>query len=482
MEDMNTKAISLAVGILDSGMKCAIFVKKSTTTKMAVKPETDGSSVTKSILMMLHYVKSVRRRNFDGKDPYFDANGDSPPFFDLLYWHMTSSNTSSLERVGTYDAKAERSHQLIINQSMIYWGGKFTQVPKSVCSESCPAGYRISAIAGRPICCFNCVPCPEGSITNDSDLLDCMKCPADHWSSSKRDHCIPRLMEFLSFTEPLGLTLVSISVFFFLKNASFLWIFIRYRHTPVVRANNLQLSYILLVALMLCFLCALVFMGQPGKATCMFRQIIFAILFSLSVSCVLAKTATLIIAFRATKPNSNLRRWIGSRTSNSIVLVPSFVQFVIGAIWLCTAPSYPDLNTTTMNGKMIAECKEGSILMFYSMLAFLGLLACVSFAVAFLSRNLPDSFNEAKFITFSMLVFLSVWLSFIPAYLSTNGKYLVAVEIFAILSSAAGLLYCIFVPKMYIIFLRPEMNTREYLMNKSAISSKTKIGSNVEVV
>ncbi|XP_069502604.1 vomeronasal type-2 receptor 26-like [Ambystoma mexicanum] len=347
-------------------------------------------------------------------------------------------------------------------------------VPSSVCSESCAPGYRISVVAGRPTCCFLCVPCFDGSISNQSDSVDCLKCPDDEWSNRKRNKCIPKEIEFLSFKETLGFTLVLAAMFFVLNATGVLWVFVRYRQTPVVRANNLHLSYILLAALMMCFLCALIFIGRPGTMSCMLRQVIFGISFSLCVSSVLAKTITVVIAFRATKPNSNLRRLVGSRTSYFIVLVPTLIQSVIGVIWLWTTPSFPELNMKSTNGKMIAECNEGSILMFYCMLSFMGLLACVSFMVAFLARNLPDSFNEAKYITFSMLVFVSVWLSFIPAYLSTKGKFLVAVEIFAILSSGAGLLYFIFAPKMYIIFMRPDMNTRENIVSKSTLSNTNK--------
>ncbi|XP_078518781.1 extracellular calcium-sensing receptor-like [Lissotriton helveticus] len=415
---------------------------------------------------ILHYVKNARMKNSAGSEAFFDAKGDSLPFLDLLYWHMTSSNTSSFVRVGTYDGNAPAGHQFTINISNIHWGGKYTKAPTSVCSKSCPAGGRISAVAGRPSCCFQCLPCSEGTISNHTDSLHCLKCPDDKWSNRKRDGCIPKEIEFLSFEEPLGFVLVLISVFLFLNTTWVLWLFRWYRHTAVVRANNTQLSYILLVGLMLCFLCSLLFIGHPRRVTCMLRQVIFGISFSLCVSCLLAKTITVVIAFKATKPNSNLKKWIGPRTSSSIVLMSSLTQFVIGAIWLWTSPSFPELNTKAIHGKMTAECNEGSFLMFYCMLIFMGLLACICFVVAFLARNLPDTFNEAKFITFSMLVFLSVWLSFIPAYLSTKGKYMVAVEIFAILSSGAGLLYSIFTPKIYIIFLRPEINTRQRLLGK----------------
>ncbi|XP_078518782.1 vomeronasal type-2 receptor 26-like [Lissotriton helveticus] len=344
----------------------------------------------------------------------------------------------------------------------------------SVCSKSCLPGDRISAIAGRPSCCFQCLPCSEGTISNHTDSINCFKCPDERWSNWKRDACIPKEIEFLSFEEPLGIVLVLISAFLFFNTTWILWFFRWYRHTAVVRANNIKLSYILLLGLMMCFLCTLLFIGQPRRVTCMLRQVIFGISFSLCVSCLLAKTTTVVIAFKATKPNSILKKWIGSRTSSSIVLVSCFTQSAIGAIWQCTSPSFPELNTKAIHGKMTAECNEGSILMFYCMLTFMGLLACICFVVAFLARNLPDTFNEAKFITFSMLVFISVWLSFIPAYLSTKGKYLVAVEIFAILSSGAGLLYSIFAPKIYIIFLRQEINARQYLITKSTLYDKKK--------
>ncbi|KAM9324779.1 vomeronasal type-2 receptor 26-like [Gastrophryne carolinensis] len=296
----------------------------------------------------------------------------------------------------------------------------------------------------------------------------CMACKEDEWPDIKKIKCIKRPVELLSFHDVLGTTLTSFAFVFFIFTAFILGTFIKYRETPIVKANNRNLSYVTLLSLMMSFLCSLFFFDVPVVHTCLLQNFTNNVLFALAISSVLAKTMTVLLAFNVTKPTTKLMHimkfLIGPNLHWFVIVLILIGEFGICLVWFVHHPPFPERDSVSKPGILILQCNIGSSVMFYLALGYKSFLALLCFIVAFFAKKLPDRFNEAHHITFSMLICFSVWIGFIPAYISTKGKYMTAVRIFAIFASSFGILGSIFFPKCFTILFRPELNVRESLV------------------
>uniref|UniRef100_A0A3Q3GVD6 Extracellular calcium-sensing receptor-like n=2 Tax=Kryptolebias marmoratus TaxID=37003 RepID=A0A3Q3GVD6_KRYMA len=427
---------------------------------------------TLDLWQLMYYLQKVNFTTSFGDQVSFDENGDALPIYDVMNWLWLPEGRIKVQSVGEVKRSASNGEELTLDESKIFWNFESKQSPRSVCSESCSPGTHVVRRKGEPLCCFYCVPCSEGKFSNETDSLECISCPEDFWSSTQRDHCFPKKTEYLSYYEPLGICLTMASLLGSFICAVVLGIFIHHHSTPMVRANNSELSFLILVSLKLCFLCSLLFIGRPRPWTCQLRHAAFGISFVLCVSCILVKTMVVLAVFKASKPGGGAHlKWFGAVQQRGTVFVLTCVQAAICSAWIVTASPVPYKNTQYHNDIIVYECLVGSIIGFSALLGYIGILAIFSFMLAFLARNLPDNFNEAKFITFSMLIFCAVWIAFIPAYINSPGKYADAVEVFAILASSFGLLIALFGPKCYIILLRPERNTKKAIMVRESKKS-----------
>ncbi|XP_037533759.1 extracellular calcium-sensing receptor-like [Nematolebias whitei] len=318
----------------------------------------------------------LKKVNFsqNGYPVSFDANGDPVAFYELVNWQKRESGSIDLITVGYYDGSLSKGQELHIYRN-ITWVKHGTEIPVSVCSETCPLGTRKVLQKGKPICCYDCIPCPEGEISNKTDSPDCFTCPSEFWSNAQRDACFPKPVEFLSFDELLAIILATFSGFGACLAIITGIIFFRHRTTPIVRANNSELSFLLLFSLTLCFLCSLTFIGAPSEWSCMLRHTAFGIIFVLCISCVLGKTVVVLMAFKATLPGSNAMKWFGPPQQRMTVVFFTFIQVLICTVWLVLSPPFPIKNLTTYKEKIILECALGSVVGFWAVLGYIGLLA-----------------------------------------------------------------------------------------------------------
>ncbi|KAM7412963.1 hypothetical protein PAMA_020380 [Pampus argenteus] len=324
-------------------------------------------SDSQSVSPLLHHLKTVNfTTQFEDK-VYFDSNGEPVPLYDIINWQKDSNN-----------------------------------VPVSQCSAPCPPGSRQARRPGQPHCCFDCLPCADGEISNQTGSTECTKCPEYYWSDKDNVKCIAGIEEFLSFYDTMGIILVALTVLGVVLTTIITTVFHRFRSTPIVKANNSEISFLLLLSLKLCFLCSLVFIGQPSVWTCRLRQAAFGISFVLCLSCLLVKTIVVLSAFRANAPGSRALKLFGPSQQRTLILCTTAPQVCLCTGWLLGAPPFPfrNPNYQALTGKIVVECKEPWPPGFYLVLGYIGLLAFVCLLLAFLGRKLPDTFNEAKLITF----------------------------------------------------------------------------------
>ncbi|KAJ1080370.1 hypothetical protein NDU88_000586 [Pleurodeles waltl] len=160
---------------------------------------------------LLHYIKKVRLRRED-TETFFDGYGNPTARYDIVNWQRDPESIIRFVKVGSYDSSAPAGKTLIINASAIQWAAGITEIPTSVCSPSCLNGFRRVIIRGKPTCCFQCVPCLSGEISNPTDSNECISCPWDQWPNDKLNICIPKATEFLAYEEPFGAVLATSSI------------------------------------------------------------------------------------------------------------------------------------------------------------------------------------------------------------------------------------------------------------------------------
>nr|XP_014350144.1 PREDICTED: G-protein coupled receptor family C group 6 member A-like [Latimeria chalumnae] len=380
----------------------------------------------------------------------FDSKGDSTLGYEILVWNITRRNVTT-EVVGEYIIP----DRISINQHI----KAFTNITRQLsvnCSKSCPAGYKLKK-KSNPICCYECDPCKENTFSKGGNATECSACNSSYeWAPKTSDKCMKRIELFFGWSDGFAITLATLAAIGILIILVIMVIFTVNLKTPVVKGAGGILCYVMLSSLLISFCSVGLYIGKPKDAICKVRQPLFGISFSLCFSSILANLFQIYVGFTFDKASKNELHKFNKPLP--IIVCGTAIQVVICTIWLVIKPSSAKIDRAKFAKEILHKCEEGSFVPFGVMLGYIALLALVCFLFTFKGRHLPDLYKNGKFNTISMLIYLSVWMCFVPVFISTDGKYVPAVETVAILASNYSILCCHFFPKCYIIFFRKEIN------------------------
>ena len=413
----------------------------------------------------------------------FDKNGDGVGRYDIINLQGKNRHNETFLKIGEYDGK---TGLLKIDSHRIHWPGGVTSPPVGRCSLECPPGT--FKVVMKPLCCWECKVCPSGSISNMSGVSTCTQCHSDTIPNDNKTKCIAVPTIFLHWDSAWARVLSGTMILCELACVVTVGVFLGYKETPIVKAANREISFLLLFGLMIGFSVPFAYIGKPTNSNCKLQVILFGASFAFSLSIVLARINRTIVVFKYSKVTPKhqskfLRKYLSmflyNRTQIMLALFFTVIELLLCVAWLLSSPPRVTARRLTLTERLLM-CETRTSFGHIISNAFIIFLSLLCTFVAFKSRKLPQNYNEAKFISFAMFVFNFIWLTFVGAFYGTpDGQHNVIINCFAILASNFAILALIFGPKLYIILFRPALNqmtvfrtlTAQYTFRSSRRSS-----------
>lgn len=280
------------------------------------------------------------------------------------------------------------------------------------------------------------------------------------YSSPERDSCLNKTLEFLEWTDAFVIVLNSVSVLGMGVTVAFAVVFTLHCSTPVVKAVGGYLCFLELFSLLVCFCTTFSFSGRPSDTSCKLGIPVFVLAFSLCIACILANLLQILAGFSFLPDAGSWTKRLNKPLA--IVSVAFGLQLALCVPWLLVKP--PKVTLREQPTTILLQCENGGVSFFVAMLLYMALMALSCFLCAYKGKQLPDLYKNAQLVTNSMLLFLVLWIIFIPIYINLIGKYKQAVEVAAIITSCYSILGCHLAPKCFIMVFRREIN------NESAIT------------
>ncbi|NXV78459.1 TS1R1 protein, partial [Atlantisia rogersi] len=388
----------------------------------------------------------------------FDANGDIRKGYDIVMWNW-SGLSWAFDVIGTFSVSPDR---LSIDQGKILWHTRDRQAPTSLCSQACQPGEK-RLQRSRHRCCFSCEACPPGTFLNRSDPYACQSCGTDEWAPARSEACFNRTVEFLSWSEPLSWALLAPTIFLMLLMAGLAVLFALNASTPVVRSAGGKMCFLMLGSLACACSSLFCYFGEPTRLACLLRLPLFAICFSIFLSCVATRSFQVICIFKLNARWPALyEAWLRRGGPPLFIAASTAAQALLCLVAEATNPLLPQRDYSASASQVSLECGPSFTASRAAASAYTVLLSACCFGLSYAGKDLPSSYNEAKSLTCCLLLHLACSAAVLCTQGAFHGRAQAAAQALGALCTVGALLGGYFLPKAFIILLRPRLNTPEH--------------------
>ncbi|KAJ8911078.1 hypothetical protein NQ315_015250, partial [Exocentrus adspersus] len=326
----------------------------------------------------------------------FDENGDPPGRYDIMNYQKLEDGSFDYVQVGSWNNRS-----LLWNNSRSLQLGRNRKTVKSVCSQECPRGqYKNVQQGGKDKrCCWVCVPCPAGEVL-ENDGESCRKCPLGSAPDEQKIECQVLPVEYVQWFDTQAIIAMIFSTMGFLSTSIAFFIFLKYNNTPVVKSSTKELCYIILAGMTLSHASIFAILAKPEPLSCALTRFLPGLSFAMIYAALLTKTNRIARILAGSKKRFPKRKPLFMSAAAQVVITLFLVAIEVFIAGKCN---------TTPEGVVVPLSFD-----------FFLILLCTLYAVK--TRNVPENFNEAKFIGFAMYTTCVIWIAFVPIYFGSDSK------------------------------------------------------------
>ena len=433
-----------------------------------------------------NYLQNVNFTSPSGNRIIFDAFGNIEGHYSIVNFQKINDNEFEYVSAGLWGADSAGNFKLRLEEISFQFGidsasGEPLSAIESQCQQ-CPMG-QIKVLV-QSACCGTCAPCRGDNFTNSSTATECESCPNGRWGNDPLagSHFCKDIEEtYLDATDGFGILLVIVALFGLICVLLVSVALGIYWTTPVIKSSGREQMILLLTGIAMSFLVTIFFLLRPSIAICLLQRVGTWFCFSLVLSALFIKLVRIARIFLNVK-STKRPKFIESKYQIAFTFLLVAIQMVLVVVSLVVV--YPEatenleLNSENTLGTPTLEiqCSSPHIGVLAVQILFYSLLLIATNILAIMTIRFPENFNEARYVAFATFSTFLIWVGFLQTYFAVDDSYRVAVLCFAIQLSSLAVLFCLFVPRIFIVIIRPILKDSETHLDTVPPSTVSGIG------
>ena len=367
---------------------------------------------------LLQHLRNVSYENFLNTSLQFDENGEVTAIYHIYNFHQLGAS-KFFKFVGEWDGHRS-ANKLKINIDDIMWfkAGNGS-IPQSYCSADCKFGYVKKEREGYPFeYCWNCQQCDKLQLIINNT---CITGEPGFIPNTKRDKWMKREVLYLKWSDTLSIIITVLSGIFGIVTLAVLLTFLIKYENRTVKASGRELSCIILIGILLCFITSYIFIAKPSEFICCARIVAPGFALSMIYSALFMKINRVYRVFTSAKFTKQRPPLVRPKSQIMITFALVSIQILITILGLLTNMTHASENYYSDEEKLIMECNIDSTT-YVGSLAYVMILMILSTIYAFKTRKFPRNFNESKYIAITLYTTLATFIIFFAFYLNMNSS------------------------------------------------------------